>query len=186
MARELHLDLSTSALRKNIFGPIVGELENEQKPLVAAIIDDESFEADFHCHDILEVRKAIDKLPAQLRAKEQAKEVYDILALAESQVHGCPIDQTHFHEVGQIGTVKEIVAIAQSFVLAALEHVSATPVQTGFGKVKCAHGVLDIPAPATGVILKKYKIPVQERCLDGELCTPTSAALIAYYVKEFD
>ena len=186
MTLELHLDLSASALRKNIFGPIVGMLQGEQKPLVAAIIDDETFAKDTHCKNIAEVKDAIDKLPAQEEAKEQAKAVYDILADAESEVHECPVEQTHFHEVGQIQTVKEIVGIAQSFVLAALKSVSATPVQTGSGKVECAHGVLDIPAPATAAILKKYNIPVQQSCLEGELCTPTSAALIAYYVEEFD
>ena len=186
MSLSLHYDLSESALRKNIFGPIVGKLKNEQKPPVAAIIDDETFSNDAHCKNISEVKAVIDRLPANDEAKVQAKAVYDILAVAESEVHGCPVEETHFHEVGNITTVKGIVGIAMSFVLANLEHVSATPVQVGSGKVKCAHGVLDIPAPATAAILKKYNIPVQEQRLEGELCTPTSAALIAYYVKEFD
>ena len=111
--------------------------------------------------------------------------MYRILAQAEAQVHGCAIEETHFHEVGLGMTVREILGMCAAIEQIGPGKVIASRVQVGSGKIECAHGVLDIPAPATAAILERYRIPLAEPRLEGELCTPTSAAFIARYVEEY-
>ncbi len=182
----LRYDFSSSATRKDIFGPLVGLLDAGQRKKVAAIVDARPHFLKERCHDLADVRAFLDCLPAAGAAKDEALAVYEILACAEGQVHGCAPDAAHFHEVGDLQTVKEIAAIAQAVELASPLRISATPVQAGSGTVECEHGTLCVPAPATAAIIERFSIPVQETRLDGELCTPTSAALIARYVKEFE
>ena len=111
--------------------------------------------------------------------------VYRILAEAEASVHGCAVDETHFHEVGNGEAVRNVCAVCLAVEALAPERIAATPVQVGSGTVTCAHGELHIPAPATAAILAAG-IPVCTERLDGERCTPTSAALIKHFVDEFD
>ena len=185
MAHEpFHYDFTEKATRKACFGPLVAGLGNEQKFKVAAVINDYSIR-DIHLHDIAAVEAAIDGSIASDWAKGQAKAVYRILAEAEAQVHGCAVEETHFHEVGEGKTCREILALCTAIELLAPGKITATAVQVGSGKVECAHGILDIPAPATAAILEKYEIPLCETRLEGELCTPTSAAIIAHFVDEF-
>lgn len=182
---ELHFDFTQAATRKVFFGRIVQELDDAAKAKVAQAVDDTSIPQSAHLHHLEDVCHAIDGSVVSATAKEQAKAVYRVLAEAEAQVHGCPVDETHFHEVGEGMTCREILGICVALEQLAPKRITATPVQTGSGKVECAHGILDIPAPATAAILQKYDIPVVEEKLDGELCTPTSAALIAHFVEEF-
>lgn len=184
--RELHFDFTRSATRKAFFGQVVQELSDEKKPKVAQAVDDTSIPESAHLHDYADVCRAIDGSVVSDHAKEQAKAVYRILAEAEAQVHGCPLEETHFHEVGLGMTCREILGICVAVEQLSPGRITATAVQTGSGKVECAHGILDIPAPATAAILEKYSIPLTADKLDGELCTPTSAALIAHFVEEFD
>jgi len=100
-------------------------------------------------------------------------------------VHGVPVEQTHFHEVGNAEAVQNVLAICLAMNRLMPAKVTATPVQTGSGKVQCAHGLLDIPAPATAAILARG-IPTCADKVEGEQCTPTSAAIIAHFVEEFD
>ena len=109
--------------------------------------------------------------------------VYAILAEAEASVHGCSVEETHFHEVGNASGIRNALAICTAFYVLAPTRITATPVQTGQGTVQCAHGLMDIPAPATAAILEG--IPRATPALEGELCTPTSAAIIKQYVQEF-
>ena len=185
-AETLTYDFTESATRKDVFGPLVGMLDAGQRKKVAAIVDAQPYFAAGRCHTLDDVREFMSYLPADDAARTEALAVYEILADAEGQVHGCAPEDTHFHEVGELQTVKEIAAIAQGFLLAAPTAVSATPVQVGSGTVECEHGTLPVPAPATAAIIERFSIPVQPARLEGELCTPTSAALIAHYVKEFE
>ena len=180
-----HYDFTTTATRKAVFGPLIEKLGNEEKFKVASVVNDYSIREKEHLHDIAAVEKAIDGSIAPDGAKERARAVYRILAQAEAQVHGCPVEETHFHEVGLGMTCREVLAICTAVELLGAERITATPVQVRSGKVECAHGILDIPAPATAAILEMYNIPIQENKLEGELCTPTSAALIAHLVDEF-
>ena len=186
MSNTLHLDLSESATRRSIFGQLVESTDEGARGSIGSVVADVSIRAEQHLHNLPEVEAAIDRTVATSSVKEKAKGVYRILAEAEAAVHGCDIEETHFHEVGHGMTVREILGICTAFEIIGAEQVTATPVQTGSGTVECAHGVLDIPAPATAAILQKYEIPVQSARLEGELCTPTSAAIIAYFVDKFE
>lgn len=181
----LHFDFTESATRKTFFGQVVSALNQDDKRYVAQVVDDTSIPESAHLHNFDDVVAAIDKTVASDVAKTEAKKVYLILAEAEAQVHGVDISETHFHEVGEGMTCRAILGICTGIERLRPQHITATPVQTGSGKVECAHGILDIPAPATAAILEKYHIPTVEKKLDGELCTPTSAALIAHFVEEF-
>lgn len=182
----IHFDLAKSATRKAMFGTLTAaQADDIERAKIGIVVGDSSIRMEEHLHNIGEVEKAIDRTVASEYAKEHAKAIYRILADAEAQVHGCPVEETHFHEVGRGMTVREILGMCTAIELLAPEEITATPVQTGSGTVECSHGVLDIPAPATKAILDKYEIPVQEKKGEGELCTPTSAAFIAHFVKSF-
>lgn len=182
---ELHFDFLKSATRKAFFGQAVAAMTKADKPKVAAVINDTSIPDQAQLSHLDEVFRAIDTTVASDVAKTEAKQVYQILAEAEAEVHGCSVEETHFHEVGLGMTCREIIGICTAISCIRPQRITATPVQVGSGKVECAHGVLDIPAPATAAILEKYEIPIAADRLDGELCTPTSAALIAHFVGGF-
>jgi uncharacterized protein (TIGR00299 family) protein len=128
-----------------------------------------------HCH-------LIDHLKITNTAKKNAQEVYKLLADAESHAHGTPIDQIHFHEVGELDAVADIVGVCMLIEELAPDLVLASPVNVGSGSVHCAHGILPVPAPATAYLLQN--IPIYSDTV-GELCTPTGAALLKHFVKEF-
>ncbi len=182
----LHFDFSKSATRREFFGPVVALTPDAERPLIAAQMNDVSIPREAQLHNLAEVCDAINKTIASDWAKQEAKTVYAILAEAEAKVHGVPVEETHFHEVGKGSTCLEILSICTALEIAKPEKITATPVQVGSGTVECSHGILDIPAPATAAILEKYEIPIQKTRLEGELCTPTSAALIAHFVEAFD
>ena len=110
--------------------------------------------------------------------------VYKIIAEAESQVHGAPISQIHFHEVGTMDAVADVVAVCYLIYNLKPDQIIASPIHVGSGTVRCAHGVLPVPAPATALILKD--IPIYSTEIKGELCTPTGAALLKHFVDKFD
>ena len=133
-----------------------------------------------HLHDI-EAILAGSALPEAVRADALA--VYRLLAQAESKVHGCPVEEIHFHEVGQLDAIADIVTVCLLMDVLKPELVCASPVHVGSGTVRCAHGVLPVPAPATAELLKG--IPCYSGEIRGELCTPTGAALLRHFVKDF-
>ena len=111
-------------------------------------------------------------------------EVYDSIAQAESHVHGVPVTQVHFHEVGAMDAVADVSAVCYLMDKLGVDAVHASPVHVGSGQVKCAHGVLPVPAPATAHLLQN--IPTYGGEIRGELCTPTGAALLKHFVTRFD
>ena len=115
--------------------------------------------------------------------KDDVMQVYGLIAEAESHAHGVPVTQIHFHEVGTMDAVADITMTAMLMHEIAPDQVIASPVHVGSGTVKCAHGILPVPAPATAFILKG--VPSYGGSIKGELCTPTGAALLKYYVTEF-
>lgn len=178
----LHLDLTQSATRAQLLEELLAAMTPEQRVSYDAILASASIPEKHH-HSIREVNETIDALDVDEALKQQLRGVYAILANAEATVHGCPVDQTHFHEVGNASGIRNALAICSAFFVLDPKQVTATPVQTGSGKIKIAHGIMDIPAPATAAILEC--IPRATPVLEGELCTPTSAAIIKYYVQEF-
>lgn len=133
-----------------------------------------------HLHDIVEILTAAD-LPESVRADALA--VYQLLAQAESKAHGRPVEELHFHEVGQLDAIVDIVTVCLLMHALNPERVCASPVHVGSGTVRCAHGILPVPAPATAELLKG--LPCYSGEIPGELCTPTGAALLRHFVQDF-
>ncbi len=135
-----------------------------------------------HSHSSLaDVTKVIDGLELPQQVKEDAKAVYDRIAAAEA--HGAPVSQIHFHEVGSLDAIADIVGVCLAVHLLAPDSVQASPIHVGSGQVRCAHGVVPVPAPATAEILKG--VPCYGGEIQGELCTPTGAALLAHFAQKF-
>ena len=124
-----------------------------------------------------------DHLKLKESVKKAVMSVYGLIAEAESKVHGVPVSQIHFHEVGNMDAIGDIVAVCTMLDKIGADEIMASPIHVGSGQVKCAHGILPVPAPATAEILKG--IPCYGGEIRGELCTPTGAALLKYFVKEF-
>ena len=115
--------------------------------------------------------------------KEDAAQVYALLAQAESRVHGQPVDMIHFHEVGELDAVADILTVCLLVHELGPELILASPVHVGSGSLRCAHGILPVPAPATAELLKG--LPCYSGEIRGELCTPTGAALLRHFVRDF-
>ena len=110
-------------------------------------------------------------------------QVYSVIADAESRVHGKPVDEVHFHEVGAMDAIADITAVCLLMNELAPDEVVVSPIHVGSGQVKCAHGVLPVPAPATALILRD--VPIYGGEIRGELCTPTGAALLKRFATRF-
>ena len=137
-----------------------------------------------HSHFSMEdITGIIDGLHVDNKVKEDVKNIYQIIAQAESQVHGRPVAEVHFHEVGAMDAVADITGCAMLFHELGAEQIIVSPVTTGYGQVWCAHGILPVPAPATALILQG--IPCQAGRIEGELCTPTGGALLKYFATEY-
>lgn len=131
-------------------------------------------------HDI---EHLMEHLKLSDKVKKNAAKVYKLIAEAESHVHGVPVNQIHFHEVGEMDAVADIIGVCMLIEELAPDVITASPVNVGSGQVRCAHGILPVPAPATAHILKN--IPIYSGQASGELCTPTGAALLKHFVSEF-
>lgn len=180
----LRLNLSENATRQHILADLRGRLSDEQREELDAATAAAGVPARHH-HDIGEVNATISFLNVSDHVKEDMHAIYDILANAEATVHGCPVEHTHFHEVGNGEAVRCVCEVCLAIEMIGPERIVATPVQTGSGTVVCAHGELPIPAPATAAILEQG-IPTCPERGEGELCTPTSAAIIKHFVSEFE
>lgn len=132
---------------------------------------------------LADVKGIINSLNISDRVKEKASQVFNILANAESLVHNTTPENIHFHEVGTLDAIADIVVC--SFLIDRLspDKIASSPVNTGSGTVKCAHGVLPVPSPAAAEILKG--VPAYSNGINGELCTPTGAALLKCFADEF-
>lgn len=130
-----------------------------------------------------DIEALIGGLDVSDRVKSDAKAVYALIADAESRVHGRPVSEIHFHEVGTMDAVADVVGVCLLMEILAPEQVIASPVHTGSGHVHCAHGILPVPAPATALILEG--IPSYGGQVRGELCTPTGAALLKHFASRF-
>ena len=136
-----------------------------------------------HHSGVADINAAIDALAVSDSVKEHAKAVFSLIAEAESKVHGHPVDQIHFHEVGTMDAVADVVAVCLLMERIGAEKIVASPVHVGSGHVRCAHGILPVPAPATALILTG--IPTYGGQVKGELCTPTGAALLKHFASSF-
>lgn len=136
-----------------------------------------------HHSSMHDIENIIQGLDVNDNVKKNAVEVYKLIAEAESNVHGKTVDEIHFHEVGSLDAVADVVAVCYLIDGLNPDSIIASPVRMGYGHVHCAHGALPVPAPATAFILQK--MPVYAGELEGEFCTPTGAALLKHFVKEY-
>lgn len=131
-----------------------------------------------------EIEHIVSHFDLPQKVKNDILSVYQIIAEAESYAHGTPIDEIHFHEIGSMDAVADITGVCMLMNELAPEKIIVSPICTGFGQIKCAHGILPVPAPATAYILRD--IPIYSGNIKGELCTPTGAALLKYFADKFD
>lgn len=180
---QMYFDFTEDARRSNILRQLKAKLEDAAWATVTSDAMNAGVPKHHH-HGIVEVRQTIDSLSVSQAVKDDMHGVYEILAQAEAKVHGVEVDKTHFHEVGNGEGILNTLMICCAFDYLNADYVIASPVQTGSGKIECAHGLMDVPAPATAAILATG-IPTCENKREGELCTPTSAAIIKHFVNEF-
>ena len=133
-----------------------------------------------HLHEIKEIIYG-SNLPEAV--KDRSITTFRRLAKAEGQVHGIPVDHVHFHEVGALDAIVDVVGAVVGLWLLGIERVYASPVHVGCGTVTCAHGTLPVPAPATQELLRG--VPIYGRDVEAELVTPTGAAILTTLVEEF-
>lgn len=140
-----------------------------------------------HTHDrnLHDIEKLIDNSDLDEKVKKLSKEIFIKVAQAESKIHGRPIDKVHFHEVGAIDSIVDIVGAAICMTDLEVDKVISSPLHTGTGFVHCQHGVIPVPAPATLEILRESKVPFYSTGIPKELVTPTGAAIIATIADEF-
>ena len=159
---------------------------------VTVKVDGEEESEKMHDHDhdhphhhsgMREIEHIVERLTVSEKVKADILAVYTLIAEAESHAHGVPVTDIHFHEVGTMDAVADITAVCMLMERIAPEQVVVSPVHVGSGQVKCAHGILPVPAPATAYILRG--VPVYGGSIRGELCTPTGAALLKHFATRF-
>jgi pyridinium-3,5-bisthiocarboxylic acid mononucleotide nickel chelatase len=131
-----------------------------------------------------EIEKIINDSTLDPDTKELSKKIFMRVAVAEASVHSIPVNEVHFHEVGAIDSIIDIVGAAICYKSLKIDAVHASVIELGGGMVKCEHGLLPVPAPATAEIIKN--IPVKKGGVDFEATTPTGAAIISTLASVFN
>lgn len=148
--------------------------------------EEEKPEEEHHHHHgrtLAETEEIIKALNISDKVKTDVINIYGIIAEAEGKAHGKPVGEIHFHELGMLDAIADITLTAYLINRLNAEKIYASPINVGNGTVKCAHGVLPVPAPATANILTG--VPYYKSEIQTELCTPTGAAVLKYFTDEF-
>ncbi len=148
--------------------------------LATVIVENPDNEKHRHLHH---VQSIVNKSSLPKNVKEIALQIFHLIAEAEAKVHNIDIQKVHFHEVGALDSIADIVGAAICLDYLKVDKVLSSPIQLGGGTVKCAHGVMPVPAPATALIVEN--IPVKTGLVQHEATTPTGAAILAATVNEF-
>ena len=139
-----------------------------------------------HAHrGLAQVEQVIDAASLSDRARGLARDAFRILARAEAKAHGLPIDQIHFHEVGAVDSIVDVLAAAFLIDDLDIERAIVPALTDGHGTIRCQHGVIPVPVPATLNICIAHGLPLSSSSVEGELVTPTGAALVAALEPEF-
>lgn len=133
-----------------------------------------------HLPEIIEI---INQSTLSKSVKELSLDIFHSLAKAEAKVHGVDLGQVHFHEVGALDSILDIIGFAIGFDYFRIEKVYASPIHVGRGTIQCAHGLLPVPAPATAELLQG--IPIYSTQVEGELVTPTGAAILSTVCQDY-
>lgn len=136
-----------------------------------------------HHSGMAEIQAILNGLQISDKVRNDVLAVYGLIAEAEASAHGKPTEAVHFHEVGMMDAVADIVGVCLLIEELAPQRIVVSPVHVGSGQVKCAHGILPVPAPVTAQILQR--VPTYGGQIRGELCTPTGAALLKHFADEF-
>ena len=147
---------------------------------------DHTAQHDEHHHDhhhihrgMKEITEIIDNAEMTDNAKSKAKRIFEILAIAESKAHGVPVEEVHFHEVGAVDSIVDVISIAVCVDNLDIDKVIVPKLYDGHGTVRCQHGILPVPVPAVTNIVTEHKITLEIIDVKGELVTPTGAAAVA-------
>ena len=130
-----------------------------------------------------DINAILDTLAVPEEVRANARAVYGRIADAEAKAHGVPVTEIHFHEVGALDAIADVTGVCLALHLLRPDRIVVSPVHVGSGQVRCAHGVMPVPAPATANLLSG--IPSYSGDIRGELCTPTGAALLAHFGQSF-
>ncbi len=139
-----------------------------------------------HHHEhrgMAEIESIVHGLNVSDKVRKDILGIYRMIAEAESHAHQCPVEQIHFHEVGTMDAIADITASCWLIDKLGVDRIIVSPINVGSGWVRCAHGILPVPAPATAYILAGA--PMYRSEIQGELCTPTGAAILRYFAAEF-
>lgn len=136
-----------------------------------------------HHMTMAEIQEIVENLHASEAVKKNILGIYDIIAEAESEAHHCTVTEVHFHEVGAVDAIADVAAVCSILEELDPSEILGTEIHTGNGTIRCAHGILPVPAPATANILRE--LPSDSGDIDGEICTPTGAALLKYFVDRY-
>lgn len=150
------------------------------------VMPQEETEAEDHSHDhihrnLFDIYTIIDRLDSGDKVKAMARHMFEIVAEAESKAHGLPVEKVHFHEVGAIDSIVDIISVAVCMDNLGIDQVAVSPLFEGQGVVRCQHGVLPVPVPATANITSAYGLSLRLTENIGEMVTPTGAAIAAAY-----
>ena len=159
---------------------VANEVKKRGFRAIQVTVESEPEHGHRHLHQI---QAMIDRGSLTDRQKDLARRIFAKLAEAEAKVHGTALEKVHFHEVGAADSIADIVGAAVGWDLLGVDRIVASPIPTGTGKVRIAHGECSIPAPATAELLRG--IPVAESSVPHELTTPTGAAILATLVHAF-
>jgi pyridinium-3,5-bisthiocarboxylic acid mononucleotide nickel chelatase len=139
--------------------------------------------SDHHGRSLIEILRLLQSAPLSINVKALATRTFQVLGEAEAKVHGLPLDQVHFHEVGALDAIGDIVLTATAVCELQIDQWFCSPLNVGSGMVRCAHGVYPVPAPAVAELLRKA--PTYSTDTQAELVTPTGAALLMALNAQF-
>ena len=188
----LHRGLSVTMEKKDTCGimgthtivDIDGEVEvSEDLPCGCLHSHTELHSRHHHYTTPADIQHILAHLPVAEEVRSHAKAVYDRIAQAESKAHGIPVENIHFHELGSLDAVVDVTGVCLAMYLLHPDQVIISPIHLGSGQVQCAHGIMPVPAPATANLLTG--VPCYCGDINGELCTPTGAALLAHFADSF-
>ncbi len=166
-----HFEVRQKKVRKNSLGGTQAEV----------IIDDHHHHHHRrHLHDIEEI---IESSSLADEVKQKSLKIFHRLAEAEAQVHRTTVEHIHFHEVGAMDAIIDVVGSVAGLAALGVERIYCSPLHVGSGTVQCAHGILPVPAPATAELIKG--VPFYSRGVAGELLTPTGAAILTTLAANF-
>ncbi len=134
-----------------------------------------------HCHgaDMSYIFGVLENTDMTAHARGIARKIFEIIAEAEALAHGTSVDEIHFHEVGAVDSIVDIIAVAVCLDNLGIQEVIVPGLSEGIGTVRCRHGVLSVPVPAVVNIIREYNIKLEITGIQGEFVTPTGAAIVA-------